>query len=368
MPRISSASFLTSPFALLTRYTAGLLLLVLLPLAGCDASEENAFDVEVRVEDTSGEPIQGASVRVQPCFEINGTVRCGSQVFGVLSVRSEVSAKSVELASWTATAEDQDAVLSWTTASETENAGFRIEQKKGTASFQQVDFVKGAGTTSSANDYGYRVTDLLPGTYEFRLVAVETDGTEVIAGESKPVAISISEPAIQGPFANPFSDRTTMRVSAPEPSSVTVRAFGVDGTKTTTIFDSEIPANQTIPFDWRPGADVPSGVYEVRTQIEAGGEILDRDTSLVARIQDSQPPTLLGETSDDGRVGTTDRMLFPALYDVPPFGVRTATGVLVGEMQPAGAAEFVVVVDDTSQTYRREVTDGKNTFTLSVSP
>ncbi|MEM1271084.1 MAG: hypothetical protein AAGI08_13670, partial [Bacteroidota bacterium] len=60
------------------------------------------------------------------------------------------AALPVELTAFTALADGHDALaLSWGTATETDNAGFSVElMRPGTRTFQEVDFVPGAGTTS----------------------------------------------------------------------------------------------------------------------------------------------------------------------------------------------------------------------------
>jgi hypothetical protein len=80
----------------------------------------------------------------------------------------------VELTAFDAVTQPGGAVrLTWATASETNNAGFEVQQRAAGA-FRPVGFVDGAGTTDAAQSYGFTVEDLEPGTYAFRLPPFRT--------------------------------------------------------------------------------------------------------------------------------------------------------------------------------------------------
>ena len=87
----------------------------------------------------------------------------------------------VELTSFDVRLDGRDALLTWETASETNNAGFEIQllsKNDGASSrWQALDFVEGRGTTELAQSYGYRVEELEPGRHVFRLKQIDFDGT-----------------------------------------------------------------------------------------------------------------------------------------------------------------------------------------------
>ena len=72
--------------------------------------------------------------------------------FGIGANRS-VNPLPVELTAFEALTDGTEAVLRWTTASETNNAGFEIQAKAGAADWQAVTFVEGQGTTTAAQAY-----------------------------------------------------------------------------------------------------------------------------------------------------------------------------------------------------------------------
>ena len=54
-----------------------------------------------------------------------------------------------------------DVVLSWYTATETNNSGFEI-QRKTDGEFESIAFVEGKGTTTEVQNYFFRDEDLFP--------------------------------------------------------------------------------------------------------------------------------------------------------------------------------------------------------------
>ncbi len=79
----------------------------------------------------------------------------------------------VELASFTATVNDNEVRLSWQTATETNNGGFEIERLQD--SWQNVGFVEGHGTTTNEQNYSFIDKNLSPGKYQYRLKQIDYD-------------------------------------------------------------------------------------------------------------------------------------------------------------------------------------------------
>ena len=68
--------------------------------------------------------------------------------------------------------------LRWKTATETNNEGFDIETSKDGVNFQSLEFVKGRGTTSKAQNYTFthRLADNENGVLYYRLKQMDIDG------------------------------------------------------------------------------------------------------------------------------------------------------------------------------------------------
>lgn len=86
------------------------------------------------------------------------------------TVKLSSAAIPVELATFEATADGPAVVLRWSTASETNNAGFDVQQRDARGStWRTLSFVEGQGTTNEPQAYRYRATELEPGRHTFRL-------------------------------------------------------------------------------------------------------------------------------------------------------------------------------------------------------
>jgi hypothetical protein len=165
----------------------------------------------------------------------------------------------VELSTFEAVKDGRDAVLRWTTASETNNSGFAVQQLREGA-FQEIAFLDGAGTTNRPQRYNYRVRNLEPGVHTFRLEQVDFDGATTPSHAVEvtiPLATSFT---LDAAYPNPFrtTARATLRVRETQP--VTVRLFNVLGQHVQRVFDGTVRADvpETFTLD---GADLPSGVY-----------------------------------------------------------------------------------------------------------
>jgi len=125
--------------------------------------------------------------------------------------------------------------------------------------------VKGAGTTSEVQQYRYRVSDLDPGSYEFRLRQVDLDGSSSL---SDVVTVSVGA---QSPFVilqhtpNPVRSGQTVRLKylVAERERVTVQLYNLLGQRIQTLASgmSHPDTPSTATFSTQALA---SGVYFVR--------------------------------------------------------------------------------------------------------
>jgi len=174
----------------------------------------------------------------------------------------------VELTTFSAVAEQGDVVLTWQTASETANAGFRVEHRpRGDGAFAVLDFVEGAGTTTETHAYRYRVTNLPPGPYDFRLKQIDTDGA---AWYSPTVEATV---ALQAPYRlspaypNPMRTAARLELWVREPQTVHVVAYNTLGRQVQTLRAGPVAAHTAIGFTLH-AERLPSGVYFVRVEGE----------------------------------------------------------------------------------------------------
>ena len=88
----------------------------------------------------------------------------------------------VELVAFTAAADGPSARLAWTTAGETNNAGFVVERRTGGTWTDASALIAGRGTTAERRDYAHAVTGLTAGRHTFRLRQIDADGTVHFSG------------------------------------------------------------------------------------------------------------------------------------------------------------------------------------------
>ena len=185
----------------------------------------------------------------------------------------------VELTGFTAKTDDEAVELSWRTASETGNAGFRVQRTADGSSgaWTEVGFVDGAGTTSEAQSY--RFTDAaLP--YEadrltYRLEQVDTDGQTSLSDEVV-VRRAVDKVELHPTFPNPARTRATVRYAAPEGAEVTMRLYDVLGRVVQAVARRAEAGRVEKQLDV---SRLPSGVYFLR--LRAGAEVKTQQLTVV---------------------------------------------------------------------------------------
>lgn len=178
------------------------------------------------------------------------------------------TALPVELTSFEAELSGQDALLNWTTASETNNSGFEVQHAVGDEAFEQVGWVDGAGTTNEAQNYQFRLNDLSAGTHQFRLRQVDLDGT---SERSDPTTVTVrpgGPVAIENVSPHPVTESGTMSFTTRESGEVTVELYDMLGRRVTTLHQGRVSANQPqqVSFD---AASLSSGTYFLRLDGES---------------------------------------------------------------------------------------------------
>ncbi len=159
-----------------------------------------------------------------------------------MTVQSEVP---VELLSFNAEMVDDNVVLNWATATETNNSGFQIEKRqksdvKGQTEFNNVGFVSGKGTTTEKSVYSFSDKNEKPGTYVYRLKQIDLDGTYSYSNE---VEIEVTGPkdfALYQNYPNPFNPSTTIKFALPVKTNLSLNIYNTLGEKVAEIFKGEM--------------------------------------------------------------------------------------------------------------------------------
>ncbi|MCU0612667.1 MAG: hypothetical protein MUE60_12880 [Candidatus Eisenbacteria bacterium] len=184
----------------------------------------------------------------------------------------------VELLDFSAQTTRDGVLLSWTTASETQNAGFRIRRiVDGREEVITDGMIPGAGTTAVPHTYEHVDRDVAAGTtYRYTLSDVSLSGIERF---HSPVSVSVPttwgaptalhlEPARPCPSAGDV----TLRYSVPVSGSISLTVFDVAGREVRRLLPESSNAGfHTLVWDLadNTGARVAPGLYVVR--LAAGG-------------------------------------------------------------------------------------------------
>lgn len=165
----------------------------------------------------------------------------------------------VELVRFNVHPDGQSAVLRWETATETDNAGFEIQQSAGgSQQWQVTGFVPAKGDGTSPASYEYRTGDLAAGNYTFRLRQIDLNGQSTLS-PARP--LTIFGAALQvGLAPNPAANETRIQISVARAAQTEVElldALGQPAGFSTTL---EVEGQAEIPL---PLEHLPAGVYYV---------------------------------------------------------------------------------------------------------
>ncbi|MEM6337843.1 MAG: GEVED domain-containing protein, partial [Bacteroidota bacterium] len=155
--------------------------------------------------------------------------------------------------------------LTWSTLTETNNAGFEIQTNHNGSGFEALSFIDGVGTTVEAQSYTWTSGDLQPGIYQFRLKQIDFDGQFAYSPVVEAV-IGVPDQAILEPaYPNPFNPTTNIRFTVADRADVAVWLYDTTGRQVRQLFEGQVEAGRTqaISVD---ATDLPSGVYLIRLE------------------------------------------------------------------------------------------------------
>ena len=172
----------------------------------------------------------------------------------------------VEFTSFSASPENGDVTLNWSTATEKNNRGFDIERRTEKGKYQKVGFVAGFGTTTEPKSYSFTDSKPEPGKYVYRLRQVDMNGASAY---SKEVEVEVTTPAtfsLEQNYPNPFNPNTTIKYSIPEDGSVKLKVYNLLGEEVITLVNSFQRAGRyEVVFD---ASKLASGVYSYRIETQ----------------------------------------------------------------------------------------------------
>ncbi|MBK7446832.1 MAG: T9SS type A sorting domain-containing protein [Ignavibacteria bacterium] len=173
------------------------------------------------------------------------------------------TALPVELASFTATTNRNAVSLNWSTATETNNAGFDVERKAATATeWTKVGNVAGNGTTSEVRNYTF--TDRAnTGTYNYRLKQLDVNGNFEYFNLSNEIEVGVPNSFdMSQNYPNPFNPSTKINYDLPVDGNVSIVLYDLTGRQVASIVNEVKTAGYyTVSFN---ASNLASGMYFYR--------------------------------------------------------------------------------------------------------
>ena len=186
---------------------------------------------------------------------------------GNTSALSNSVSLPVELSSFNVQVLENNVVrLLWSTASETNNFGFYIERKADDNPYTEIGFVKGNGTTQSANYYSFDDKPPLSGKLTYQLRQVDFDGA---SSSSQAVEVNLApmRSFLLPAYPNPFNSSTMIKFNLQKAEHVKIRILNIRGELVRVLADHQMKAGEHT-LHWRGmnanGVQVPSGIYFIQ--------------------------------------------------------------------------------------------------------
>ena len=182
----------------------------------------------------------------------------------------------IELSSFVGSVIEDRVVLNWATASQTNNAGFRVLRSTDGETYEVVSaLIAGAGTTDQLVDYMFEDTSL-PAVEKvyYLLEQIDLDGTinrsnpiEVLLGARFTLPTEFASTV----YPNPFNPRTTISYDLPAETDVSIVIYDAIGQEIRQLVSRHYTAGRySVQWDAKDhlGRSVGSGVYIAK--IKAG--------------------------------------------------------------------------------------------------
>jgi hypothetical protein len=191
----------------------------------------------------------------------------GDGDFGTPGSLGSDSQLPVELTAFSGRATASGVQLNWTTASETDNAGFvLLRNGVEVASFNNTNALKGQGTTSGNTRYSYLDQSATLGSYAYTLRSEDYSG--LIHDYNMSVNVEVTEldggAAVEPSYAldqnypNPFNPSTNISFTMKESGSASINVFDVLGRSVQTLTVNAQKGANVVSFN---GSNLTSGIY-----------------------------------------------------------------------------------------------------------
>ena len=175
----------------------------------------------------------------------------------------------IELSSFVGAVVENRVVLNWATASQTNNAGFRVLRSTDGETYEVVsELIAGAGTTDQLMDYMFEDTSLPAAEIVYYVLEqIDLDGT---INRSNPIEVllgarfTLPTEFASAVYPNPFNPRTTISYELPADTDVSIIIYDAIGQEIRQLVSQHYTAGRySVQWDAKDhmGRSVGSGVY-----------------------------------------------------------------------------------------------------------
>ncbi len=225
------------------------------------------YDAGTTIEIQTGADVCATNIYINGTFSGGGTICTG--------------ALPVTLSSFTGTVEKNNVHLSWTTETELNNSGFRIERMNAKENlWKEIWFIAGSGTTNEPKNYSFEDRKLQASVYKYRIKQIDYNGSYEyfnLAGDvviSAPNVFSISQN-----YPNPSNPKSKIDYQIPVNGKVTIKLYSLLGEEVINIVNETKDAGYyTAVFD---GTALASGVYFYRIIAEGNQQKFTKTLKMV---------------------------------------------------------------------------------------
>ena len=187
---------------------------------------------------------------------------------GLILKYNDTTFTPVELITFTTSLINDNVVITWSTATETNNKGFEVERLQDykisrLQNWEKLGFVPGNGTTTLPNQYSFEDNSVEQGKYFYRLKQIDFNGGY---NYSKEIEVDVNVPrkfSLEQNYPNPFNPATTIKYGIPKTAKVELKIYDFLGREIKTLVNNETknPGYYEVQFN---AGNLASGVYFYR--------------------------------------------------------------------------------------------------------
>lgn len=174
----------------------------------------------------------------------------------------------VELITFNAALNGDIVLLTWQTATETNNAGFEVQrmvftQTSGKENWETIGFVPGAGTVTEPRSYTFSDQLSLNSesrlTLQYRLKQIDHNGSFRFYNSDMIEYSGIGDFHLYPNYPNPFNPETVIEFELPAETEVSLKVFDLNGEEVMTLIQGRFkPGKHKVVFN---AAELASGIY-----------------------------------------------------------------------------------------------------------